>query len=234
MTSSIRPLLAVVLGLCSAAALASSSPATEFVEAQRANKAALREYTWKSRTELKLKGEVKNVTMDQVRHDLDGMPQKTQIGGSPAEQERQRGRLGGPIRQHIVAKKKEAFKELLHELTTLVQAYAHLPEHKLQAFAKRASISKGHGAESGTVRLHGEYVLVAGDSMSVWIDPTSFTMRRVDISTTLESKPVSLVTDFRNLENGLTFQARTVLRYPDKEVELSVENFDHQHVGIAR
>jgi hypothetical protein len=36
--------------------------------------------------------------------------------------------------------------------------------------------------------------------------------------------------DYRSLSNGLTYQARTLLRYPYKQMSLTVETYDHQHV----
>ena len=57
--------------------------APSFADSQKANAAALRQYSWKSRTELKLKGESKNVKIEQVRYDLNGKLQKTPAGGAP-------------------------------------------------------------------------------------------------------------------------------------------------------
>ena len=53
-----------------------------FAEPQQQNKEALLAYTWQSRTEIKLKGESKNVKVEQVRYDLDGSLQKTAIAGT--------------------------------------------------------------------------------------------------------------------------------------------------------
>ena len=52
----------------------------QFAQAQKDNSTALKQYTWKSRTELKLKGESTNVKLEQVRYDIDGKLQKTDIG----------------------------------------------------------------------------------------------------------------------------------------------------------
>ena len=71
----------------------------EFAEAQRANQLALRQYSWKSRTELKVNGESKQVRLEQVRFDLDGRLQKTVIGGDPV---RERGRA--LVRQDLRAR----------------------------------------------------------------------------------------------------------------------------------
>ena len=58
--------------------------------------------------------------------------------------------------------------------------------------------------------------------------------RRVEIGTALEKKPVRLVSEYRDVNDGPTYQARAVLQYPEKQVELTVENFEYQHVGASR
>jgi hypothetical protein len=218
-------------------AIASAQQKEQFVQAQQANTTALREYTWKRRTELKLKGESKKVTMEQVRYDIDGKLEKTAIGGAPEPPQEQpaagRGRRGGRLKQEVIENKKEEFAELMQNLGALAASYGQLPQDKLQDFAKTATVVKGDGADAGTVRIQGANILVEGDSMSIWIDPTSYMMRRVEIGTWLEKKPVSLVSEYRSVDNGPTYQARAVLRYPEKQIELTVENFEYQHTQPA-
>lgn len=229
--------LPLLLSLASVVVLVGAPGQQEFVKAQRANAAALREYSWKSRTELRLKGETRNVRLEQIRYDIDGRLQKTQIGGSSGESQDSaagRGRSGGPLRQRVVAKKKEEFKDLMTDLAALAESYAHLPPDRLQAFATHATFSKGQGIETGSIRIEGRGVLQARDEMVVWIDPVSSMMRRIEIRTALEAKPVHLTADYRSLENGLSYQARSVLRYPDEQLDLTVENFDYQFAGRPR
>jgi hypothetical protein len=235
MTSGIQQMVcAGSLALASAIAVGAAGPNEEFARAQQANETALRAYTWKIRTELKVKGETRNVALEQIRYDLDGHLQKTRIGGAAAEEGAARGRLGGPLRQAIVAHRKEAFKELMEDLASLAGSYANLSQRSLQMFASQATFSKGVGPDQGTIRVHGRNVLATGDAMTVWVDPTSHMMRRVDITTALDTNPVHLAADYRSLENGLTYQARALLRYPTKEIELTVEAFDYEYVGTPR
>lgn len=232
-----QPALTAALALASAIAVAGLSPQTEFMQAQRANKAAMREYTWKSRTELRLKGETKNVALELVRYDIDGRLQKTKIGGEAAERREGLSLPPGPatmIRDRIAAKKKGDFEDLLHELAALAASYADLSPDRLQDFAARATMSQGEGAMTGTARIHGRDVVTPADAMDVWIDPRSFMTRRTEITTTLDGGPVDVLTDFRSLDNGLTYPARSVLRYPEKSLELVVETFEYVHTGSVR
>jgi len=206
----------------------------EFAGAQKQNREALQHYTWKSRAEIKLKGESKNVELQQVRYDLNGKLQKRPIGGGSPEQEaadsggRRSGRRGGRLKQKVIENKKEEFAELLKNLGQLVASYAHLTPEKMQAFAQGATVGPGEG---DTLAIQGINVLQPGDTMSVWIDPASYMMRRVEIHTAFEEKPVHFVTEFQDVTHGPTYPARSMLEYPDKEVELIVENYDYQKLG---
>ena len=85
----------------------------KFAQAQKANTAALHQYTWQSRTEVKLKGETKKVKVEQVVFDASGQQQKTLLeespkGGAPPS--------GGRLKQKIIAKKKKEFGELAQNL----------------------------------------------------------------------------------------------------------------------
>ena len=210
------------------------APRTEFVQAQQANATALREYTWKSRTELSLRGEVKSVTLDQVRYDLDGRRQKTRIGGSAEPSAASADRFdplrppAGPVRRIVAAKKKAEFEDLMHDLSALVESYAHPSLETLHAFGRQAARTKT--IEAGLVRVQARNLVVTGDSMIVWIDPLTSMIRRTEIDTTLHGERVEVAVDHRSLPNGLTYQARTLLRYPSKQMALTIETYDHQHV----
>ena len=209
----------------------------QFAEAQKKNKQALRAYSWKSRTELALKGESKNVTLEQVRYDLDGKLQKTPLsdgapeGGDTASAGGRRGRRGGgKAKKKIVEKKKAEFAEMMKALGQLVAAYGHIPPEKMQAFVKGAEVGPGEGDHEGSLRIHGSNVLHEGDAMTIYIDPESSMMKRIEIATLYEGDPVESISEYRAVADGPTYQARTTLRYPKKEVELTIENFEYQLV----
>ncbi|MGH9901896.1 MAG: hypothetical protein ACRD68_08815, partial [Pyrinomonadaceae bacterium] len=217
------------LALCSAAL---AQDKQRFAEAQKQNQGALRSYTWKSRTELKLKGETKNVKLEQVRYDLDGQLQKTPLGGAPQQPQQQQGRgLRGRLKTKVVENKKEEFAELMQKLAHLVGSYGHMPPDRLQAFAEGATFSRGADALQGTIHIQGANVLQPGDALSVWIDPATQMMRRVEIQTALDGKPVTAVSEFRSVAGGPTYQARSVLQYPEKQVEVTIDNYEYQRGG---
>jgi hypothetical protein len=63
--------------------------------------------------------------------------------------------------------------------------------------------------------------------MTIWVDPASQMMRRVEIKTIYDKKPATVVADYQRAQNGPTYMARAVLTYPEKNVELTVDNSDY-------
>ena len=229
-TRTVTPLRATValVALCSAMVLAQDKVQPSFAESQKANAQALRQYSWKSRTEIKLKGESKNVKLEQVRYDANGKLQKTPIGSPPAAAPPPaQGGRGGRLKGKVIENKKEEFGELMQGLGQLVASYGHLPPDKLQAFKANATTAKGEGALQGTAQIQGLNVLEQGDSVTIWIDPASQMMRRVEIKTIYDKKPATVVADYQSVPNGPTYMARAVLTYPEKNVELTVDNSDY-------
>lgn len=231
--------LSLLSVICLSVASASSLFAQhkeKFAQAQKENGAALKQYTWKSRTELKLKGESKNVKLEQVRYDMDGQLQKTNIGApaqeAPKQQSRRGGRRGrGRLKEKIVENKKAEFGELMHGLAKLAGSYAHMTPEAMQTFAKNAGVGQGEGPLQDTVQIRSGDVLQPGDQVSIWVDPTSYSMRQVEISSVFEEKPVTLKVEFQSAADGPTYPARSTLAYPDKDVELTVENYDYARLS---
>jgi hypothetical protein len=194
----------------------------KFAQAQRENAQAMRQYTWKSRTEVRKNGETKNVQLALMRYDIDGSIQKTPMGGTQAQtpDKPMRG-----IRGRVVEKKKEEFKELMENLGELVKSYSHLTPEKMQSFLASAAITPGVG---GVVQILGRNVLHTGDSMTVWVDPATQKQRKVEIQAFCDKYPVRAVSDFRDLPDGPTYLARSVVDYPKEELQLITENFDYE------
>jgi len=230
-TRTVNPLRAAVVLIALGSALVLAQEPPSFAASQKANAQALRKYTWKSRTELKLKGESKNVKLEQLRYDMDGKLQKTPLGGppqaAPAPQQGGRGGRGGRLKEKVIENKKEEFGDMMQGLCQLVASYGQLPPDKMQAFAANATKGRGEGAMQGTAQIQGLNVLQQGDSMTIWVDPASQMMRRVEIKTAYEEKPATLVAEYRSVPNGPTYMARAVLTYPEKNVELTVDNSDY-------
>jgi hypothetical protein len=227
-TFSVNSVHAAIMLLALSSALVVAQGPPPFAESQKANAQRLRQYSWTSRTEIKLKGESKNIKLEFARYDLNGKVQKTpaipppQAAPAPAP-----GGRGGRLKNKVIENKKEDFAEMMQGLGQLVASYGQLPPDKLQAFKASATKAAGQGDMQGAAQIQSLNVLMPGDSMTIWIDPASQMMRRVEIKTLYEKKPATLVADYRAVPNGPTYMARAVLAYPEKNVELTVDNYDY-------
>jgi hypothetical protein len=178
-----------------------------------------------------------------MRYDIDGKLQKTPLdagaGAAPAAKEDSSdggrgGRRGGRVKEKVIENKKEEFGEMMKGLAQLVGSYGQLPQDKLAAFAKGATTTPGEGAAAGTIKIAGTNVLMDKDSLAIWIDPKTKMMRRIELGSFYDEKPVTAISEYRSLDNGVTYQARATLQYPEKAVEVIIENYDYQHTSGAK
>jgi hypothetical protein len=194
-----------------------------FVQAQRQNAAQLRQYSWTSRTVLKLEDEVNSVKLESVRYGANGQLQKTRIQAAPpAEGVKQKDEK----KKEKNEKKKEEAKKLLDGLAKLAQSYANLTPAQTQAFAKGATISEA--TSDGVLPLQGSNVVVQGDHLTLRVDLSTFLIRQVNIETLYEKNPVTMIVSYGMLSQGLSYPSQEVLLYPKKEVQVIVQNSDYQ------
>jgi hypothetical protein len=194
-----------------------------FAQAQQENAQALKQYTWKSRTEIRKGGETKNVQLNLMRYDIRGTLQKTLISTTPQQQLPTRG-----LRGHIAQKKKEDFLETLHSLETLAKSYSELPPDIMRRFMATAETTPEIGPQQKLLRIKGSDVVQHGDSKSVWVDAVTRKVRKIEIQTALDRKPVKVASDFQDLPKGPTYMARSVIDYPSEELVVVTEQFDYE------
>lgn len=194
-------------------------------DAMKQNALALRQYTWKSQTQIRKDGEVKATKLYSSRYAADG----TVVQLLLEEESAKLPKFG--IRGAIAKKKKEEAQKLIEALQALAKSYGELPPAKMQAFMTSARASLETNAQP-LLRLESANVLQPGDSMIVWLDANTRRQRRIEINTSFDAKPVRIVTEFTDLPHGPTYMSRSVVDYPHEELTLTVENFDYEHVGI--
>lgn len=193
----------------------------KLAQVMQENAIKLRAYSWKSRTEIRKGGETKSVQLNQMRYDLDGALQQTQI--SRTQQEIPTGGLRGMIAK----KKKEEIAATLEGLGALAKTYGKLPPEKMQRFIANATITPERTLQQNLVRIQGKDVLQLGDSMTIWIDLATHSQRKVEIQTTFDNRPVRIISEFQDLPNGPTYMARSIVDYPSHELAITTENFEY-------
>lgn len=193
-------------------------------QAQMENARALRQFEWKSRTEIFKGGESKKVQLSLMRYDMNGDVQKTMLSSTPDEDIPSRGIIG-----RIAQKKRKDFLQKLESLKGLAQSYGELPPQTMQQFMTNATFTTT--ANQPEVRIEGRNVLQPGDAMTLFVDPVSRKKRRVEIRTMLEDKPVRIVSLFDEIgHSGPTYMARSEINYDNSEIVIVTENFDYARV----
>jgi hypothetical protein len=173
-------------------------------------------YSWTKRTEVKVKGEVKSTTTELVRYTVDGELQTT-----PISQEQAKKPKG--VRGKIAKKKGAEMKDWMAELGQLLKQYSLPTPESLAGFLDEAAVAP----DGDNKKLVALGVVRTGDTMTMWVDADSG-LTRTEVTTEHDGAAVQMSTDHATTPDGLNYVARTVIKVPEKEVEMTVENFSYQ------
>ncbi len=198
----------------------------KYAQAVKQNAMALRQYTWKSQTQIRKDGDVKGTKLFTNRYAADGTVVQLLLEENSAKLPK----FG--IRGMVAKKKKAEATELIEALQRFAKSYGELPPAKMQEFMTKATVTLETTSRQPLLRLESANVLQPGDSMVVWLDANTRRQRRIEINSSFDAKPVRIVTEFRDLLNGPTYMARSVLDYPSEELTLTVENFEYEHLAM--
>jgi len=173
-------------------------------------------YSWTRRTEVKVKGEVKSTVTELVRYDVDGEMQTT-----PISQDKAKGPKG--IRGKVAKKKGGEMKDWMAELGQVLKKYSLPTTGTLVDFLDKAKVEKG----ADGIQLTAVNVVIPVDSMTMWVD-ADLHLVKTEVATEHDGADVQLDTDHATTPDGLDYVARTIIVVPDKNVEMTVENFSYQ------
>ena len=192
-------------------------------EAAARNQQALHSYSWIAKTELSLKGEVKNTKIESCKYGPDGKVQKTELTEPPEPQKKQRGLKG-----RVIAKKTGEMKEELEASAALVQQYVPPSPDKIQAVIAAGKLTIAPGPSASAIRF-ADYEK-AGDSLTLTLDSESKSIQQVSVDTWLEKpeQKVTLTVSFQSLPDGTNYAASTVLSIPGDHLEVRIENSNYQ------
>jgi len=208
-------LAVAIVGLMTATVAAQTNQ--KFAQAQKENARALMQYEWKSRTEIQKDGETKKDQLVLMRYDSNGELQQAVIAASAEPDLPTRG-----LRGLIAKNKKKDFMEKIEDLRHLVKSYSE-PD-TMQRFMATAKVTP----DQNMVQLKGYDVIQSGDSMTVWVDMISKKQRRVEIQTSMNEKPVKIVSEFQDIgPNGPTYMSRNQVNYSGTSLVIITENFDY-------
>jgi hypothetical protein len=192
------------------------------------NAQALRSYTWLEKTELSLKGEVKNTKVESCKYGPDGKVQKTLVTPPPEPKPKQRGLKG-----KIVEKKTGEMKEELESAAALVQRYVPPSPDKMQAVIGAGHASAGQSGPNAVAFVFSGYEK-PGDALTLTFDTAITGIRGVAVSTWLDKpdEPVTLNVTMQSLPDGLSYPGSIALSIPSSKVEVRITKSNYQKLAM--
>jgi hypothetical protein len=209
--------------------------AQQYSKAAEENAAMLASYSWKMRTEVNVKagGESKQmVKLYEVRVDLDGKMQKTELTAPLASQEepskgRSRG-LRAKVEKKRTAKKQEKIEELKEwttSLSDLSKDYTAPSAGTMLDFYSQASYTP---RPDGLVAVQGRDFLHPGDSVTFVFDPATKAPTTFSFKTTLGDDAVQGQVEYGQVPSGPRYAARTTLNVPARQLTAKLETYEYQ------
>ena len=204
--------------------------ALQYSRAAEQNAEMLARYGWKMRTEVSLEvgGETRQVVkLYEVRIDLDGRPQKTELTASPALPEP--SKAGRGIRARRTNAKRRAkvaeFKAWAGALSELSESYMSPSPGTMLDFYAKATYTPLH---NGLVEVKGRDFLQPGDSVTFVIDGATKAPRSFAFKTRLGRDAVQGKVEYGRAPAGPRYAARTTVNVPARNVTAKVETYDYR------
>jgi hypothetical protein len=195
-------------------------------EAAALNQQALRSYSWLEKTELSLKGEVKNTKVDMCRYGPDGKVQKTPVVEPPPPEKK------GGLKGKMVAKKTEEMKEDLEAAVALVQQYIP-PSPQMMQVVMNAGTASVSQAGPGRASLKFPGYAKANDALMLTFDTAVKSLQQIDVNTWLDepANAVTLRVTMAALPDGTRYPGSVALAIPKSKVEVRITKSNYQKLA---
>jgi hypothetical protein len=200
-------------------------------QAAARNQQALRQYSWIEKTEISLKGEVKNTKIESCQYGPDGQVQKTVLSAPPQADEGGGGRRRHRIKEHVVEKKKGELKAEMEAASALVHQYLPPDPAKIEAAKAAGRITITPGAATTAITIAGYEK--TGDSLVLTLDPANKALSKVDVNTWLDSpdQTVTLGVQMESLPDGTHHPGTILLSVPSSHVDVKITNSNYEKVA---
>ena len=195
-------------------------------QAAALNQKALRSYSWLEKTELSLKGEVKNTKVDMCKYGPDGKIQKTAVV-EPAPAKKKRG-----LRGKVVAKKTGEMKEELEAAVALVQQYVP-PSPDLMQVVMNAGTASLSQAGPGFAALKFPGYVKTGDALTLTFESAVKTLHQIDVTTWLDEpeNAVTLKVTMQAMPDGISYPGSIVFALPKRQLEVKITKSNYQKLA---
>ena len=205
------------------------SRVAELKESQAKNKQALSQYSWEETVKIILKGEEKKTEHFEVRQGPDGKPVKTPLDTPAAAPQQQGGGRGGRLKERVVEKKKEEFKDYADQMKELAKHYVPPDKDDIQAAFSRGDISLTPGGDA-IVKLVIHNYYKPGDSVTLTIDKAQKQLQSIAIATYMDDPKdaMNLTVGFGRLPDGTNHVATMTIEGVAKQLTVNTTNSNYQ------
>lgn len=195
-------------------------------QAAALNQKAIRSYSWLEKTELSLKGEVKNTKVDMCKYGPDGKVQKTAVV-EPPPPEPKRGLKG-----KVVAKKTGEMKEEMESAVALIQQYVP-PSPELMQEVMTAGTASLSQAGPGFAALKFPGYLKKGDAITLTFESAVKTLHQIDVNTWLDApeNAVNLKVMMQALPDGTSYPGTITFALPKRQIEVKITKSNYQRIA---
>jgi hypothetical protein len=230
-----KRLLAIeIVAIVGAAAVSAQNPelqekVADVKQAMAANKQALAQYTWVEQVTVSLKGEQKKQEHFQVRLGPDGKQQKQSL--DPPQQAA--APSGGRLKQHVVEKKTDEYKEYVDQIKELIQQYVPPEKAMLEEAAQKGNIALGPaGGAPGAFRLVISNYVKQGDKMTLVFDKEQKALLSVSVASYLSDPKdaVNVTVAFAGIPGGPNHVASQTIDGVSKQLTIVIANSNYQHL----
>jgi hypothetical protein len=227
--ASLTTILASVV-LCAPPAIAQNAEMqakiAQITEASKANKMALSHYNWQESVTTSIKGEVKKQQLYLVNIGPDGQQQKSEINAQPDQAS------GGPLKRHIVAKKKAEYKDYGEQIADLARQYTTPDPGRLQQAYQQGNISLQLGGGESVTTLNIKNYIKPGDSVTLVFNKVQKSILSIRVASYLDDPKdaVTIAAQFAKLPNGINHVSGTQINGASKQLSVVTQNSNYQPI----
>jgi hypothetical protein len=193
--------------------------AARIIAGRGANDTLLKQYSWTSRVKFYDNDAVQDLRIDTASFGPDGQLQRTLVNDQRSPLPR------GFLRRRVAEQEKEKVEKYLIGLRNLLDQYTLPSAGKILDYVSQAQISAPDS--NGLLKLTGASLLMPGDSYTMWIEPATCHVRKIQVTTTYEQDMVELTSTCKTIQSGLTHLQFSEVDVPGKQIKLQVHNFDY-------
>ncbi|HEY2821090.1 MAG TPA: hypothetical protein VGJ06_08630 [Candidatus Acidoferrum sp.] len=200
----------------------------ELKESTTKNKQELAKYTWTERVTISLNGQERKQERFQVRMGADGKPVKTPIDAPAQDQSAH----GGRLRQRVIEKKKEEYKEYADQMKDLAQQYIPPQKDLIQeAYSKgNVSITPGVGGAAGRIEFVIRNYIRNNDSVTIIFDKDQKQLVSISIHSWIDDPTdiMNLSVRFDKLPDGTSHATGATIEGVRKHLTVVTQNDDYR------